>query len=787
MKKLLFTFFGLFILFPMLTFASGKMIIGMNETIILGAQSDLSSPEYKWSLLRGDTIIHSYTGKQFTYLFQVTGNYKVNLVVSSNVTDETENSFVEILVGASEGFADSLDISLQTLPRASANNTVSLSKKSLNLSYILSKSKGDVSEYRIDADTQKDSDNDGDPANDIDNLEDESYGNGKIWTYEYLEDELPTTAKITLIDSTQAKEEITLNIQVAATDLKNQKLKAVFESFPQSSEDKRVHLYEDEQEVFLFGGNSFGDILEYRIDTDIQSDSDGDGKPNNDIDNLNHQSFKTGENFPFNIKRVHGDKIMQLTIVSSSGKGSLIQKKFIWDTDPRLLQTQEFRLFSEADEVYVGEALHFGIEGVIPNTGYEIKWDFNGDQEADSISDLPNVSYVYEAVGDYEVLAQIKHEAKQILKYGRIPVRVIEKPESPFAPVPQSNFEFDIQDNKVVFSNNSLADESLEDKTLSSEWKFGDGTSSSEETPEHIYQKKNNYVVRLVVTDANGQIAEKSSLVEIQNIDENLIAEALRTPEEPDSSSENTVTDTLPDEPQSDDAIEEPLEEAVVTEEGEEPKEKKSFSFLSLLFWILVVLVFGVSGLLIIYIIIQKIKHPDYSFGEIIEEEKEKILSALEGREYEPPHGEIVEAGKGVREAATEILEDSNDADSVRQNLDSKQDDEKMLEPEDAIVSKDAAAEPEAVSAGSPISEEPKESIEKSENNNDSVPDWMKDDHSEEVPSAEASPAAASVEPEKKTDLNTGVDASTPPVDAPIDTPKDSEKSEDDDIPDWLK
>jgi PKD repeat protein len=784
MKKFLFALLGTFILFPMLTFASGKMIIGLNESIILDAQSDLRSPEYKWVLLRGEAIIHSYTGKQFTYLFQETGEFQVNLVVTSKIGEEAENSFVEILVGATQDFADSLDISLQTLPRVSQNNIVLLPKKSLNLSFILSKSKGDVSEYRIDADTQKDSDNDGDAENDIDNLDDPSYGNGDIWTYSYEEEDLPTSAKITLIDSNQAKEEVVIQVQMATKDLKNQKLKAVFESFPQASDDKRVHLYEDEQDVILFAGNSFGDVLEYRIDTDIETDSDGDGKMNNDIDNLNHASFKTGENFPINIKRVHGDMIMQLTIVSAEGKGSLIQKKFVWKSDPSLLQNQEFRLFSETDEAHVGDAVHFGIEGVIPNTGYEIKWDFNGDKESDLVSDLPNVSYVYAAPGDYEVLAQIKHEEKQILKYGRIPVQITEKPLSPFAPAPESDFQFEIIDNEVIFTNTSQVDESLEDKTLKSEWKFGDGTSSDEESPRHVYQQKNNYVVRLIVSDINGETDEKSSLIEIQTINEALIAEALRSI--PVTTS--TIKEEEPiDETENNDAVEEledPIEEEV-EENGE--KIDKGFSFLSFVFWAFVLLTFGVSGLLIVYIIIQKIKHPDYSFGEILEEEKEKILSALEGREYEPPHGEIIEAGKGVREATTEILDDSEDAHAIKNDL---SEDKEVKEPvvvEAATVQGEASATPPSAEAAPLADQAPLINT----NDDVAVPDWMKDD-SDTPSSTDISESKADVEsvvvdsPEGKGNAEAGNGLNNGESEG-VQNEQKEEKSEDEDIPDWLK
>jgi hypothetical protein len=84
----------------------------------------------------------------------------------------------------------------------------------------------------------------------------------------------------------------------------------------QNTEDQKIYLFGEEGNVTFLSNLSTGDVVEYRIDKNIYFDSNGDGNPANDIDNLNHPSFYTGENFETNYAKSWGQTAVQLTVVS---------------------------------------------------------------------------------------------------------------------------------------------------------------------------------------------------------------------------------------------------------------------------------------------------------------------------------------------------------------------------------------------------------------------------------------------------------------------------------------
>lgn len=76
-------------------------------------------------------------------------------------------------------------------------------------------------------------------------------------------------------------------------------------------------------------------------------------------------------------------------------------------------------------------------------------------------------------------------------------------------PTPQADFSFRPTDAEmgmsVKFTNTTLS--TLANTYL---WDFGDGTTSSKENPDHVYEKVGNYLVEFIVTNPNGDSSSAS-------------------------------------------------------------------------------------------------------------------------------------------------------------------------------------------------------------------------------------------------------------------------------------
>jgi PKD repeat protein len=448
-----------------------------------------------------------------------------------------------------------------------------------------------------------------------------------------------------------------------------------------------------------------------------EEDSDGNGIPNDDIDNKNHPSFKDGSLFSFPLRRVDGDRTVQLTIVSKEGKGSRIQRRFSWVSEEDILHTDSFRLYTSHKAGFTGEPIYFGIDGIKESYGFEIKWDFDGDKKADYTSASPLASFVYEAPGVYTALVQVKHIERSILKYQELEIHITERvPGISQYQTPISNFTVSLSDNLVTLVNTSVIEPNLSENNMKYAWKFGDGSSSFEKNPEHRYQTPGQYIIRLDIEDELGQKHSKQSVVTIQTIAPFLPEESNENPfqEETEDSSdtsntENTDTPTLP--------------------QKEELKEEGT-SFLTL-FFLGILIILGLSLCMFIGALVYfKIKTPDYTIGEIIEELKERVLSFVEGRPYEPPSEEILSTGNEIKEATERVL----------QKEEEQNEDEEKPEP-----------------ITETLEEKTPETPPKKEESDSKIPSWLQEN-----------------DEEKPENSNTEEDSVL-------------EEDDDDDIPDWLK
>lgn len=79
--------------------------------------------------------------------------------------------------------------------------------------------------------------------------------------------------------------------------------------------------------------------------------------------------------------------------------------------------------------------------------------------------------------------------------------------------LPEARFSTSVNSNTVSFSNNSTDDNGI----VSSNWSFGDGSSSNTTSPVHTYENSGSYTVTLTVTDTKGQTDSTAASVTIND------------------------------------------------------------------------------------------------------------------------------------------------------------------------------------------------------------------------------------------------------------------------------
>lgn len=127
-------------------------------------------------------------------------------------------------------------------------------------------------------------------------------------------------------------------------------------------------------------------------------------------------------------------------------------------------------------------------------------WDFPGGNPATSTDENPTVTY--DAAGSYTVTLTVSNSAGQD--------EVIEMNYITVGDVPAASFTSDVDVFNVDFTNTST--NPVNSGGLTFEWDFGDGDSSTDESPTHTYASDGTYEVTFVVTNdcgsktINGQV-----------------------------------------------------------------------------------------------------------------------------------------------------------------------------------------------------------------------------------------------------------------------------------------
>jgi PKD repeat protein len=136
----------------------------------------------------------------------------------------------------------------------------------------------------------------------------------------------------------------------------------------------------------------------------------------------------------------------------------------------------------------------------------EHRWDF-GDGAG---SDQTDPNYTYTAAGTYSVSLMVTDDDGATDTTSQS-VAVA----TPANNEPQADFEFTAAGLRVTFTEFCTDTDGM---IQNYQWAFGDGNTSSEQNPEHLYESAGDYTVRLTVRDDDGaeSFAEKTVSVQIE-------------------------------------------------------------------------------------------------------------------------------------------------------------------------------------------------------------------------------------------------------------------------------
>lgn len=161
-----------------------------------------------------------------------------------------------------------------------------------------------------------------------------------------------------------------------------------------------------------------------------------------------------------------------------------------------------------SDSVCLGESISFINTTSSSSSSVTYSWDF-GDGGSSS---LYSPTYTYAAVGAYTVTlqAQVSGGTSGCVASTQRAVKIYEVPSVDFS------YTNVCQSDSAVFTNLTSYTSGLSSMTF--DWDFGDGYTSSLESPKHKYLTPTNYSVELTGTTTNGCTNAKDYIVSIYNM-----------------------------------------------------------------------------------------------------------------------------------------------------------------------------------------------------------------------------------------------------------------------------
>ncbi len=253
---------------------------------------------------------------------------------------------------------------------------------------------------------------------------------------------------------------------------------------PRNEVDGKVYLTAPFSDVVFNAQKSQGKIQEYRLDTNIFVDSDGDEIPDNDVDNKTHKSWKDGSSFKRTYRESEGRIRARLTTVSLLGneKSQVVDIVFSdevpsFDVDTTQDPDALLQLLDSVPVVSftVDKSFAQPTEGLIFDASRtkfpdeqvkEYRWDFDGDGLVDEISFEPVFNYAYDIDGVFDVILEAVSEDGLQGEYSQtVFIRG-------GLQLPEAVYTYELVDNEVRFTNTSTADPSFTEEELQYEWNF---------------------------------------------------------------------------------------------------------------------------------------------------------------------------------------------------------------------------------------------------------------------------------------------------------------------------
>ncbi len=474
----------------------------------------------------------------------------------------------------------------------------------------------DTLTYAWDFDTNVDSDSDGDPTNDTDSTE-------KNPAHIYAASQKTYNVSLTATDikdiSNEAVRPVNIDQEVIPANINDNQAEvlAVIISEPVANKYNGQLYLENSQEVKLNFSKSRGSIAEYRIDKNIYFDSDGDGDPENDVDNRNHESFTAGGEWLTYYDSSWAPITTKLEIITLDGQTSVAKLKINFGEKNPTYADINFNtdnglafFYTDPGMKFVNQEVKFDASQSAAQDIENYIWDFNGDDTVDLETAEPVAIHKYNTVGEKTVKLITKSKGNISSEYTAI-VRVSSDISGPTA-----NFEYVVEGNQVSFYNQSIVDPSLENYPSVYEWKFYENDENpsidSNTNPVHIFSEIGQYKVVLTVIDYYGQT----------------------------NSIEKTI-DTTSSTPQS-------IEE-------DKPADEKSGSILGTIFsiviWGLIILVIVAGGIGAFSFAMFRKNYPGHSFADFLE----YIQMTLAGEEYGPAPSPALAQDTKLLEKPTEI------------------------------------------------------------------------------------------------------------------------------------
>lgn len=636
LKKLLklTAFLIAFFLFATLAQASGKMEVKLDSKVTIKAENVKPASRYKWIVKKGKEIINTQTTAIFGYTFTEQGEHSVNLTVT-DLDGNINNTSVRVLAGnrysksQATGWATGevpLMVSLSTLPTVADDGRIHLLGNE-NVIFNMDATREDVIEYRIDRNIFVDTDGNGAANDDINNADTDSYLKGGVWQTQYQKGEATKiVVEITLItrDGKRASKQIEIVFDEPPPRVGDPV--AILEVTPvPSPEDQLVHLYGDRAEAAFYAKRSTGKIFEYRIDQNIFFDSNGDGDPGNDIDNLEDISFKTGDAWKTEYERTDQQIIAQLIVVGEGGKGSRVQRELVFSERPApsdiiLTAEEEEGIRLEADKQFVlkGDPITFMVKGLTQSIDYyTFAWDFDNDDVIDKeIEAEAAITHIFDQPGTYAVKVRVSDTQGNFKEFI---LEILVKDIITTV----ADFDFKVEENTVRFKDNSSAAHNLADKTLTYTWSFGDADvlnfeaqkdQANVKDPVYTFTGPGTYVVTLTVVDAD----------QVTNAKTREILVGVAAPAEPGAV-------IVPTEEVPEVEVEPIPEEVIPGVTPEEAPEAESMVFKLIKIFLYLILIVIVLVILIVtgFLIFLKVQHPDLTFDELVDEFKVKVLTMM--------------------------------------------------------------------------------------------------------------------------------------------------------------